>query len=96
MALQENEIAQAYGRLAECQKTMAALNLQFKSLATLEDFLPEAKTPESSGELMGQLEGEPKILDFSSSLEKLGGQSVLCSNTQLDDLPEKQLLYIPR
>lgn len=93
MALQENEIAQASGRLAECQKTTAALNLQLKSLATLEDFLSEAKAPESSGEVMGQLEGEPDILDFTSSLEKIGGQSV---STQLDNLTEKQLLYIPR
>ncbi|XP_074560010.1 uncharacterized protein LOC141816078 [Curcuma longa] len=93
---QENEIAQASGRLAECQKTTAALNLQLKSLATLEDFLSEEKAPESSGEVMGQLEGEPDILEFTSSLEKIGGQSVLCSSTQLDNLTEKQLLYIPR
>lgn len=82
MVQQENEIAQAAGRLAECQRTMAALNLQLKSLATLEDFLPEAKTPESNGEVMEELNGEPKILDFSSPLEQIGGQSVLCSGTQ--------------
>lgn len=96
MALQENKIVPASGSLAECQKTMAALNLQLKSLATLGDFLSEAKTPESSGEVMGQLEGEPNILDFTSSLEKIDGPSVLCSSTQLDNLTEKQLLYIPR
>lgn len=90
MVQQENEIAQAAGRLAECQRTMAALNLQLKSLATLEDFLPEAKTPESNGEVMEELKGEPKILDFSSPLEQIGGQSVVCSGTQDLSLSQSQ------
>lgn len=73
-----------------------------------EDFLPEAKIPESNGEVMEELNGEPKILDFSSPLEQIGDQSVLCSGTQdlslsqssfphrLDNLTEKQYLYFPR
>ncbi|XP_043721921.1 filament-like plant protein [Telopea speciosissima] len=36
---QEKELAVAAGKLAECQKTIASLGQQLKSLATLEDFL---------------------------------------------------------
>ncbi|WOK96425.1 hypothetical protein Cni_G05132 [Canna indica] len=67
--LQENEVTQAAGRLAKCQETIATLNLQLKSLATLDDFLLQAKTPESSGETK-ELRGEPKTLDFTDSPEK--------------------------
>ncbi|OVA11470.1 Filament-like plant protein [Macleaya cordata] len=36
---QEKELAVAAGKLAECQKTIASLGQQLKSLATLEDFM---------------------------------------------------------
>ena len=38
----QEELAVAAGKLAECQKTIASLGKQLKSLATLEDFLTDA------------------------------------------------------
>lgn len=38
----QEELAIAAGKLAECQKTIASLGKQLKSLATLEDFLTDA------------------------------------------------------
>ncbi|KAJ4967189.1 hypothetical protein NE237_019038 [Protea cynaroides] len=42
---QEKELAVAAGKLAECQKTIASLGKQLKSLATLEDFLIDCEKP---------------------------------------------------
>lgn len=45
----QEDIAVAAGKLAECQKTIASLGNQLKSLATLEDFLIDsANIPEFS------------------------------------------------
>ncbi|XP_050363282.1 filament-like plant protein 3 isoform X2 [Argentina anserina] len=47
--IKQEDIAVAAGKLAECQKTIASLGNQLKSLATLEDFLIDtAKIPEFS------------------------------------------------
>ncbi|CAL9128024.1 unnamed protein product [Musa textilis] len=70
---QEKEVAQAAGRLAKCQKTIASLNLQLKTLATLDDFLLEVETPESSGKTVELKE---------DSSEKPGGSSALCNGAQ--------------
>lgn len=43
--LQEKELAVAASKLAECQKTIASLGRQLKSLATLEDFLLDSEKP---------------------------------------------------
>ncbi|PIA47403.1 hypothetical protein AQUCO_01400222v1 [Aquilegia coerulea] len=40
---QEKELAAAAGKLAECQKTIASLGQQLKSLATLEDFMIDSE-----------------------------------------------------
>ncbi|XP_054804462.1 filament-like plant protein isoform X2 [Prosopis cineraria] len=42
---QEKELALASSRFAECQKTIASLGHQLKSLATLEDFLLDSENP---------------------------------------------------
>ncbi|KAF7840157.1 filament-like plant protein 3 [Senna tora] len=42
---QEKEFALAASRFAECQKTIASLGHQLKSLATLEDFLVDSQNP---------------------------------------------------
>ncbi|XP_042488642.1 filament-like plant protein isoform X2 [Macadamia integrifolia] len=42
---QDKELAVAAGKLAECQKTIASLGRQLKSLATLEDFLVDYEKP---------------------------------------------------
>lgn len=47
---QEKELALAASRFAECQKTIASLGQQLKSLATLEDFLLDSDNP-STGEV---------------------------------------------
>ncbi|KAA8546410.1 hypothetical protein F0562_002851 [Nyssa sinensis] len=39
MKIKQEDLAEAAGKLAECQKTIASLGRQLKSLATLEDFL---------------------------------------------------------
>ncbi|CAL9197774.1 unnamed protein product [Musa hybrid cultivar] len=70
---QEKEVAQAAGRLAKCQKTIASLNLQLKTLATLDDFLVQTETPESSGKTVELKE---------DSSEKPGGSSALCNGAQ--------------
>lgn len=45
----QEDLAVAAGKLAECQKTIASLGNQLKSLATLEDFLIDsANVPEFS------------------------------------------------
>ncbi|KAM1089560.1 hypothetical protein ACFX1X_017580 [Malus domestica] len=47
---QEKELALAANKYAECQKTIASLGQQLKSLATLEDFLVDSERP---SELIG-------------------------------------------
>jgi hypothetical protein len=42
--LQEKELAKAAGKLADCQKTIASLSSQLKSLADLDEFLPGTET----------------------------------------------------
>lgn len=42
---QEKELALAASKFAECQKTIASLGQQLKSLATLEDFLMDSDRP---------------------------------------------------
>lgn len=40
----ETELAKAAGKLADCQKTIASLSSQLKSLADFDEFLPETET----------------------------------------------------
>ena len=42
--LQETELAKAAGKLADCQKTIASLSTQLKSLADFDELLPETET----------------------------------------------------
>ncbi|KAK1258476.1 hypothetical protein QJS04_geneDACA017264 [Acorus gramineus] len=43
---QDKELAMAAGKLVDCQKTIASLGQQLKSLATIEDFMPGDDKPE--------------------------------------------------
>lgn len=43
--MQDQELAVAASKFAECQMTIASLGRQLKSLATLEDFLIESERP---------------------------------------------------
>ncbi|XP_010912481.1 uncharacterized protein [Elaeis guineensis] len=65
----EKELAVAAGKLAECQKTIASLGQQLKSLTTLDDFMLEAEKLELNG-------GSPDLILHSSySSEKISSYS---------------------
>jgi hypothetical protein len=61
----QEDLAVAAGKLAECQKTIASLGNQLKSLATLEDFLidtpslPELSAGTPVTPLVTKADGEP-------------------------------------
>ncbi|XWS25136.1 hypothetical protein CRYUN_Cryun27aG0044600 [Craigia yunnanensis] len=62
LKIKQEDLAVASGKLAECQKTIASLGQQLKSLATLEDFLIDTKSiPGFSrgGSLVPKAGGEP-------------------------------------
>ncbi|URE03085.1 hypothetical protein MUK42_19236 [Musa troglodytarum] len=63
---QEKEIGLAAGKLAECQKTIASLNQQLKTLANFDESMLETEKPESNGELL-DLRGDSKMIDPSIS-----------------------------
>lgn len=43
--MKDKELAAAATKFSECQKTIASLGRQLKSLATLEDLLMDCETP---------------------------------------------------
>ncbi|XWS21626.1 hypothetical protein CRYUN_Cryun30bG0070700 [Craigia yunnanensis] len=62
LKIKQDDLAVAAGKLAECQKTIASLGQQLKSLATLEDFLIDTTSiPGFSrgGSLIPKAGGEP-------------------------------------
>ncbi|EEF48342.1 DNA double-strand break repair rad50 ATPase, putative [Ricinus communis] len=68
--IKQEDLDVAAGKLAECQKTIASLGKQLKSLATLEDFLIDtASIPEFSagGSLIHRASGEPWKLHSSET-----------------------------
>ncbi|KAK7321009.1 hypothetical protein VNO77_31057 [Canavalia gladiata] len=56
--IKQEDLALAAGKLAECQKTIASLGNQLKSLATLEDFLIDTASIPASPSLISQAGGE--------------------------------------
>lgn len=65
---QEKELEVAANKFAECQKTIASLGKQLKSLATLEDFLLDSEMPlELNGQETPQSSDRIEVSDFSSS-----------------------------
>ncbi|RDX85921.1 Filament-like plant protein, partial [Mucuna pruriens] len=56
--IKQEDLALAAGKLAECQKTIASLGNQLKSLATLEDFLIDTASIPASPSLISQACGE--------------------------------------
>jgi len=54
----QEDLTLAAGKLAECQKTIASLGNQLKSLATLEDFLIDTASIPDSPSLTAQAGGE--------------------------------------
>ncbi|KAJ9167095.1 hypothetical protein P3X46_021771 [Hevea brasiliensis] len=70
LKIKQEDLAAAAGKLAECQKTIASLGKQLKSLATLEDFLIDtAILPEfgAGGSPMSRASGEPWKLHSSDT-----------------------------
>ncbi|XP_068659681.1 filament-like plant protein [Aristolochia californica] len=76
---QEKEFAVAAEKLAECQKTIASLGRQLKSLASLEDFLLDPELPELNGLSLAQIGGETKLSHVSneSYLSKVGSPKLV-------------------
>ncbi|KAL1308953.1 filament-like plant protein isoform X1 [Arachis ipaensis] len=56
--IKQEDLALAAGKLAECQKTIASLGNQLKSLATLEDFFIDTASIPASPSLVAQASGE--------------------------------------
>ncbi|GMJ02423.1 hypothetical protein HRI_003911600 [Hibiscus trionum] len=77
--IKQEDLAVAAGKLAECQKTIASLGQQLKSLATLEDFLIDTTSiPEFSrgGSLFPKAGGEPwKLHSNETYLRKRNPES---------------------
>ncbi|MED6210164.1 hypothetical protein PIB30_061530 [Stylosanthes scabra] len=55
--IKQEDLALAAGKLAECQKTIASLENQLKSLATLEDFFIDTASIPASPSLVSQASG---------------------------------------
>ncbi|KAK7301378.1 hypothetical protein RJT34_12241 [Clitoria ternatea] len=94
--IKQEDLALAAGKLAECQKTIASLGNQLKSLATLEDFLIDTASIPASPSLIAQAGGEmwklhsngtfsPKRDSTSSRL--VDGSSVLSLTKNEDTSP---------
>ncbi|CAL9193208.1 unnamed protein product [Musa hybrid cultivar] len=71
---QEKELALAAGKLEECQKTIASLNQQLKSLTTLDDLMFEAVQPEHNIGLANLSGTEADDLYHIDSSESVGGR----------------------
>ncbi|CAL9764266.1 unnamed protein product [Musa acuminata subsp. burmannicoides] len=71
---QEKELALAAGKLEECQKTIASLNQQLKSLTTLDDLMFEAVQPEHNIGLANLSGTEADDLYHIDSSENVGGR----------------------
>ena len=104
--MQDKEIAIAASKFAECQKTIASLGQQLKSLATLEDFLIDSDKPLElvDGGLQCPKNGEEQMklgstdMDFSkrgSESFKIVGEYVKYSengNAMESTLPLKPII----
>ncbi|PUZ72175.1 hypothetical protein GQ55_2G372600 [Panicum hallii var. hallii] len=66
----EKELAKAAGKLADCQKTIASLSSQLKSLADLDDFLPGTET--SGAASADTWDGDLKLLHPASYPAQIG------------------------
>ncbi|XP_039041644.1 filament-like plant protein [Hibiscus syriacus] len=77
--IKQEDLATAAGKLAECQKTIASLGKQLKSLATLEDFLINTRSiPEypTGGSSIPKAGGEPwNLRSYETSSPKRDPES---------------------
>lgn len=68
---QEKELVVAAGKLAECQKTIASLSEQLRSLTSIEELTAEATKPEVNGVSMEHNDEELGTLYCTNSSESL-------------------------
>ena len=68
--LQEKELAKAAGKLADCQKTIASLSSQLKSLADFDEFLPGTETGGAAS--ADTWDGDLKLLHPASYPAQIG------------------------
>lgn len=66
----ETELAKAAGKLADCQKTIASLSSQLKSLADFDELLPETET--SGADSADAWDGDLKLLHPASYPTQIG------------------------
>ncbi|KAL2342880.1 hypothetical protein Fmac_004165 [Flemingia macrophylla] len=94
---QEKELALAATRFAECQKTIASLGQQLKSLATLEDFLLDSDKPSTDEVTKGPQNGgeQLKLHHIDLSLPKKDFESPISSITN-DKSRNGLSKFIPR
>ncbi|CAL9166485.1 unnamed protein product [Musa hybrid cultivar] len=71
---QEKELAMAAGKLEECQKTIASLSRQLKSLTTLDDFMIGDERPEHNIFLQHPSGDEAKDLEIIGSCTVSNGR----------------------
>ncbi|KAG4998874.1 hypothetical protein JHK87_019946 [Glycine soja] len=99
---QEKDLALAASRFAECQKTIASLGQQLKSLATLEDFLLDSDNPmESTCEVTkGHQNGGEHLKPHHSdlSLPKKDSESPVSLNSSITNEKSRNGFgkFIPR
>ncbi|RWV94841.1 hypothetical protein GW17_00042587 [Ensete ventricosum] len=72
LKIKQKELAVAAGKLEECQKTIASLNRQLKSLTNLDDFLLEAEKLEHDRSLQDPGGSEAKDFHHNDSSELMG------------------------
>lgn len=88
--VQEKELAVAAEKLAECQKTIASLGQQLKSLTAIDDFMLEAEKVQLDGTSPNHRSANPAADTSSCSLpngkEKGSPSSLTCSTSKLPGL----------
>ncbi|KAK9270158.1 hypothetical protein L1049_025734 [Liquidambar formosana] len=86
LKIKQEDLAVAAGKLAECQKTIASLGKQLKSLATLEDFLIDptnlpqfsgggSSTPKAGGEVWMLHSNDTYLSKKDSDTLNIAGES---------------------
>ncbi|KAM7276988.1 hypothetical protein ACFE04_018854 [Oxalis oulophora] len=81
--MQETELALAATKFAECQKTIASLGEQIKSLATLEDFLLDSENPADIHAEELPRNGQASSLQLGDSYKKSHSFKILSERLKL-------------
>ncbi|CAM0874630.1 unnamed protein product [Alopecurus aequalis] len=91
---QEKETTSAAGKLAECQKTIANLGLQLKSLTDLDGVVAEPEKPESKDTLLDFREdGAGRLGDESYGLDVPRSNGSRISPVRMSESPSRSPLF---